>query len=1088
MINNRYISYKIHSNDSCPNNEDSSDLIGVNPIKSYEIKIAKIPILKHRKVKNNYNINEKLKLNKKEKSILAKLQKLRKKSLSSIRERKKKINIVYFNNIEKQNDFSKLENNINNDFNRNERNLFKKLNCCKSLILGKYPTLHGLLLPIQHDFVIDNHYLLKRKLDIYKRKKKEIIDETEEKNKKEEKSDKIIKKEIKKIKKNKKIIIKDEIKKEIEKEEQNGKNDVFKDKIKIFMKINKNKDKDERTITSSDKITRINEYNNKIKKMNLIRIRKRIKEKEEEINKEKSFDNKINELIDYNITNKNRKNKLDKIGFKSKSISNIFDIKKIENIKPKYLKPIKNEINLIIKNEKNDNIKTEINDKKEIIKTEINDKKEKIKENNEKKEEIKENNEKKEDNIQPKESKNYNIENWNRAVSHRVYKEKVKYKSNYLLKEELLERLIKTRKEYLEKEKKQSQQNINEHYYLIFPGNASYLIKNCMKHRYNWKEAFSDVTSFYNFKWTALSTSLDYTSLGVFPNSKQLVNHFEYHYTISNKANMFFNLMEYCEKNKISVFKYVPFTIVYKIKDRSKYSDDIKEIKRKKNLENLKIFIENTDKYIKSYDELGKYFENNDNNNIKKELETEIDENLFVVENIEENNTPFYSNIFKNFNKYKKEEKNEKTDKDKNDKKGGIIKIGMNTMIEIPISHFSYRNIWMIKAINLNRGKCIKVANNFTEIEKIIDKFRQGVNFNFTEEEIINEDEKENEEKKDDEENTYYCDNIIIQKYIENPLLYKGRKFDMRIWVLLTHQMKVYIFKEGHLKTCSIKYDINSRDSFSHITNYSFQKHNNNFEKYEKGNEVPFYEFQNYINEKYPDKNYNIKTDLIKQLKEIIEITMYSAKEKINKNNKEYQFEIFGYDFMLDENFNLFLIEVNTNPGLEESSPWIQIIVPRMLDDALRLTIDQLFNPGYDFSKMYKKEKKNNKLKIILKDFKDKIESDNKKLKTETDRIKKDIKKEENETNEMVTVTNNVEELIEKINKKEEIKTEVNKNDKNDKYISPFPIPGYKNDENLWEFVCDLTSKDPLDEFLDKEDICYTGIRYLFNKKKNNEK
>ena len=1069
MINNRYISYKIHSNDSCPNNEDSSDLIGVNPIKSYEIKIAKIPILKHRKVKNNYNINEKLKLNKKEKSILAKLQKLRKKSLSSIRERKKKINIVYFNNIEKQNDFSKLENNINNDFNRNERNLFKKLNCCKSLILGKYPTLHGLLLPIQHDFVIDNHYLLKRKLDIYKRKKKEIIDETEEKNKKEEKSDKIIKKEIKKIKKNKKIIIKDEIKKEIEKEEQNGKNDVFKDKIKIFMKINKNKDKDERTITSSDKITRINEYNNKIKKMNLIRIRKRIKEKEEEINKEKSFDNKINELIDYNITNKNRKNKLDKIGFKSKSISNIFDIKKIENIKPKYLKPIKNEINLIIKNEKNDNIKTEINDKKEIIKTEINDKKEKIKENNEKKEEIKENNEKKEDNIQPKESKNYNIENWNRAVSHRVYKEKVKYKSNYLLKEELLERLIKTRKEYLEKEKKQSQQNINEHYYLIFPGNASYLIKNCMKHRYNWKEAFSDVTSLYNFKWTALSTSLDYTSLGVFPNSKQLVNHFEYHYTISNKANMFFNLMEYCEKNKISVFKYVPFTIVYKIKDRSKYSDDIKEIKRKKNLENLKIFIENTDKYIKSYDELGKYFENNDNNNIKKELETEIDENLFVVENIEENNTPFYSNIFKNFNKYKKEEKNEKTDKDKNDKKGGIIKIGMNTMIEIPISHFSYRNIWMIKAINLNRGKCIKVANNFTEIEKIIDKFRQGVNFNFTEEEIINEDEKENEEKKDDEENTYYCDNIIIQKYIENPLLYKGRKFDMRIWVLLTHQMKVYIFKEGHLKTCSIKYDINSRDSFSHITNYSFQKHNDNFEKYEKGNEVPFYEFQNYINEKYPDKNYNIKTDLIKQLKEIIELTMYSAKEKINKNNKEYQFEIFGYDFMLDENFNSFLIEINTNPGLEESSPWIKIIVPRMLDDALRLTLDQLFPTKYNFSLNHKNEEDIKNYKIVMHKLKNKENPNSISFLNDIDIINK-IEKTEIE-DKKVNISNDSDKKV---------------NEKKKKYISPFPVPGYESDENLWEFVCDLNEKELKVNQPGKE--TYTGIKHLLKNKSEKNK
>lgn len=28
-------------------------------------------------------------------------------------------------------------------------------------------------------------------------------------------------------------------------------------------------------------------------------------------------------------------------------------------------------------------------------------------------------------------------------------------------------------------------------------------------------------------------------------------------------------------------------------------------------------------------------------------------------------------------------------------------------------------------------------------------------------------------------------------------------------------------------------------------------------------------------------------------------------------------FQLFGYDFMLDENFKLYLIEVNTNPCLE---------------------------------------------------------------------------------------------------------------------------------------------------------------------------
>ena len=138
---------------------------------------------------------------------------------------------------------------------------------------------------------------------------------------------------------------------------------------------------------------------------------------------------------------------------------------------------------------------------------------------------------------------------------------------------------------------------------------------------------------------------------------------------------------------------------------------------------------------------------------------------------------------------------------------------------------------------------------------------------------------------------------------------------------------------------------------------------------------MPFYEFQKFIDENYPQKNYKLKRDLMKQIKEIISISMRSGKNKINKNGRSHQFEIYGYDFMLDADFNAFLIEINTNPGLEISSPWIQIVVPRMLDDALRLTVDKVFEPIYDFSKNHKEELNDEQKKIFEKN-KNKIEVD----------------------------------------------------------------------------------------------------------------
>ena len=65
--------------------------------------------------------------------------------------------------------------------------------------------------------------------------------------------------------------------------------------------------------------------------------------------------------------------------------------------------------------------------------------------------------------------------------------------------------------------------------------------------------------------------------------------------------------------------------------------------------------------------------------------------------------------------------------------------------------------------------------------------------------------------------------------------------------------------------------------------------------------------------------------------------------KKLNPNRRKHCFELFGFDFMLDSDFNVWLIEVNTNPCIEESSKLLQTLLPRMLDDLFRLTIDQVF-------------------------------------------------------------------------------------------------------------------------------------------------
>ena len=74
----------------------------------------------------------------------------------------------------------------------------------------------------------------------------------------------------------------------------------------------------------------------------------------------------------------------------------------------------------------------------------------------------------------------------------------------------------------------------------------------------------------------------------------------------------------------------------------------------------------------------------------------------------------------------------------------------------------------------------------------------------------------------------------VVSRYIDNPLLVGGKKFDLRLYVLVTSfkPLKVYLSDLGFARFCNVKYDFEDVDldnKYMHLTNVAVQKHGEDY-------------------------------------------------------------------------------------------------------------------------------------------------------------------------------------------------------------------------------------------------------------------
>lgn len=154
------------------------------------------------------------------------------------------------------------------------------------------------------------------------------------------------------------------------------------------------------------------------------------------------------------------------------------------------------------------------------------------------------------------------------------------------------------------------------------------------------------------------------------------------------------------------------------------------------------------------------------------------------------------------------------------------------------------------------------------------------------------------------------------------------------------------MYKPCYLRTSSEVYSLQKMNKYIHLTNNCFQMHSKNYESHETGNQLPYEAFLDYLDARYAQKYPDLNRDHIMQrIKDLMIDCHASAVTFLDPRRRPgNKFEIVGFDFIIDEDLRVWLLEVNTGPFqgpvLTGNHPNFML---DMLNDVFKLTLDGFY-------------------------------------------------------------------------------------------------------------------------------------------------
>ncbi|KAM4722221.1 tubulin polyglutamylase TTLL7 [Rhinophrynus dorsalis] len=195
-------------------------------------------------------------------------------------------------------------------------------------------------------------------------------------------------------------------------------------------------------------------------------------------------------------------------------------------------------------------------------------------------------------------------------------------------------------------------------------------------------------------------------------------------------------------------------------------------------------------------------------------------------------------------------------------------------------------------------------------------------------------------------------DHLIVQEYLDKPFLMEGYKFDLRVYILVTScdPLRIFLYHDGLVRMGTEKYhspsESNVNQLYMHLTNYSVNKHNENFERDEtenRGSKRSIRWFTEFLRTNDYDvvKFWNDISELVVKTLIVAEPHVLHAYRMCrpgqHPTSESVCFEVLGFDIILDRKLKPWLLEINRAPSFGTDQKIDYDVKKGVLLNALKL-------------------------------------------------------------------------------------------------------------------------------------------------------